>query len=269
MNLKVALAGLVIAATLPMGAAAQQRSPNEWQWQAEIYAWLPTIGGKTGFPAPTGGSDINVSVNNILDKLKFTFMGTLSAQKGEWGMFTDVVYLNLGDTKNEGRDVTIGGSLPAGVTAGATLDLKATIWTLAANYRMKGDPASTVDVFGGFRYLNLQQDLAWQFTGNVDSIPVLNRSGRQSAKLSNTDAIVGVKGRASFGDGNRWFVPWYLDVGTGQSDLTWQGIVGVGYKYGWGDVYAVWRYLDYKMASGKKIEDLDANGGAIGVAFRW
>jgi hypothetical protein len=43
----------------------------------------------------------------------------------------------------------------------------------------------------------------------------------------------------------------------------------VGYKFGWGDVFAAWRYIDYKMKSGKPIEDLNLNGGAIGVTFRW
>ena len=66
-----------------------------------------------------------------------------------------------------------------------------------------------------------------------------------------------------------WFVPWYLDVGTGQTDLTWQAIGGVGYRFGWGEVIAAWRYTDYKFKSGAPIEKLNFNGPAIGVAFHW
>ena len=34
-------------------------------------------------------------------------------------------------------------------------------------------------------------------------------------------------------------------------------------------VMAAWRYLDYNFKSGNKIESLNFNGPAIGVAFRW
>jgi hypothetical protein len=58
-------------------------------------------------------------------------------------------------------------------------------------------------------------------------------------------------------------------VGTGQSDLTWQAIGGLGYSFHWGDVIVAWRYLDYNMKSGSKIESINFNGPALGVAFRW
>ncbi len=44
---------------------------------------------------------------------------------------------------------------------------------------------------------------------------------------------------------------------------------GIGYKFGWGQVFGVWRYLDYNFKSSAKIEDVDFNGPAIGVAFNW
>ncbi len=39
-----------------------------------------------------------------------------------------------------------------------------------------------------------------------------------------------------FGAGHAWSVPYYLDVGTGDSDLTWQGLLGLAYSFGWGDL---------------------------------
>ena len=60
-----------------------------------------------------------------------------------------------------------------------------------------------------------------------------------------------------------------LDVGTGQSKLTWQGIVGVGYAFNWGSIVAAWRYLDYEFKSGSPVENLSFNGPAIGLIFRW
>jgi hypothetical protein len=46
-------------------------------------------------------------------------------------------------------------------------------------------------------------------------------------------------------------------------------MAGVGYGFGWGDVVASWRYVDYQMKSGSAIEELSFNGPAIAAAFRW
>jgi hypothetical protein len=64
-----------------------------------------------------------------------------------------------------------------------------------------------------------------------------------------------------------WFVPYYLDVGTGESRLTWQILGGIGYAFNWGDVTATWRYLDYNNKAGKPIQDLNMNGPQIAFVF--
>jgi hypothetical protein len=81
--------------------------------------------------------------------------------------------------------------------------------------------------------------------------------------------IFGVRGRLAFGAKKTWFVPYYLDLGFGESDLTWQGIAGMGYAFRWGEVVAVWRYLYYDLQSGQAIADMNFSGPALGVTFRW
>jgi hypothetical protein len=76
-------------------------------------------------------------------------------------------------------------------------------------------------------------------------------------------------GRARFGSELAWFVPYYVDIGTGNSKLTWQAIAGLGYSFGWGDVVTVWRYLDYDFDSGEAAQSLTFNGVAIGLSFRF
>jgi hypothetical protein len=234
-----------------------------------IYGYLPTIDGSTTFPAGTG-SDISVDANSIVNHLKFTFMGSLEAQKGRWGAFTDILYLNVGATKSGTRDLAIGGAqLPAGVTANASLDIKGTIWTLAGNYRILATPESSFDAFAGARLLSVKQKLGWDFSANIGPIVGPGQAGSSEATLDNWDGIVGAKGRFNFGPRREWFVPYYVDVGTGDSNLTWQGILGIGYAFSWGEIVTAWRYLDYDFKSGKTIESLSFNGPAIGVAFRW
>jgi hypothetical protein len=262
-------AATLFAATLASGTAAAQARPDDWQFRALIYAYLPTISGSTTFPAGAG-SNVNADSDKILDHLKFAFMGTLEAQKGRWGAFTDVMYLNVSGSKSGTRDLTIGGvELPAGVSSNASLDIKATVWTLAANYRLLAAPDAAYDVFAGARLVDVTEKLGWEFSANVGPVVGPGLTGSSQTKLDNWDAIVGLKGRFNFGQSREWFVPYYVDIGTGSSNLTWQAVAGIGYAFRWGEVVAAWRYLDYDFKSGAKIESLKLNGPAFGVAFRW
>jgi hypothetical protein len=280
MNLSRSLGGattvlcFAAAALLPTSAMAQSPQPGwesgKWQFAATVYLYLPSLGGKMAFPVETGGSSINVDADTLISNLKFAFMGTLDAHKGRWGAFTDVIYMDVGGSKSQTRDFSIGNiGVPAGTTADLSLDLKGWIWTLAGEYRMVSDPAWTVDLLAGARLFDLKPTLGWSINGNLGPIGLPGRSGSKEIDESVWDGIIGVKGRYAFGDNRKWFVPFYLDVGTGQSDLTWQGAAGLGYAFQWGEALAVWRYLDYNFKSGKAVEDMNFNGPMLGVTFRW
>jgi hypothetical protein len=265
---------LAVGALLPTLADAQttslDASPSGWRYSATIYAYLPTIGGKSSVPADSSGTPINIDASKILDSLKFTFMGNFDAHNGRWGVFTDVLYLDLGNDKQQSTDFTVGNvGLPVGATADLGLDLKGLIWTLAGQYRIMEEPAFTLDALGGARWLDLRTTTRWNITGNLGPITPPGRSGVHEGTVSLVDAIVGVKGRAALDAERRWSVPFYLDVGTGQSDFTWQAAAGVSYGFKWGDVSLLWRYLAYDMKSSEAITNLHFSGPMIGATFRW
>jgi hypothetical protein len=266
-TMSFALLSLGVALT-PSSATAQEIS-DEWQFAAAIYGWFPDIGGNTQFPLGGGGS-IGVDINTILDHLKMTGQGAFEIQKGHWGAFTDVVYLDVGDSKSQTRGLEIGGQpLPGSIQARAEFDLKSTIWTLAGSYRSLASPAATLDWLAGARLVSIDQDLEWEFTGAFGSITPPPRTGNRGASADQWDAIVGLKGRFGFGADHNWVMPFYFDVGAGDSDLTWQAMLGFGYAFGWGDLGVAWRYLDYDLKSDGAIQDLNFNGPAAGVTFRW
>jgi hypothetical protein len=126
----------------------------------------------------------------------------------------------------------------------------------------------TMDVLAGARMIDVTETLNYTLYGNVGGVNIPGRGRDIESSETNWDAIIGVKGRYSFGQNREWFVPYYLDVGAGQSDLTWQGAVGLGYAFKWGDVVAMYRYLDYNL-DGKVIKDLNAGGPLVGVTFRF
>ncbi len=262
---------LALASMLPLSSQAQ--SVDNWQWRGSIYGWFPSIGGKTNFPTPGLGSavgpTVNIDADTILDNLDFVFMGSLEAQKGRYGLWTDLIYLDLDGSKSGTRDAAISRlAIPVGVALNANLEIKSWLWTIAGTYSVVQTPEHSMQLLAGARLLDLETTLGYQFTGNIGALP-LAASGSSRVTESFWDGIVGVKGRLSFGDDRKWFVPYYLDVGTGQSDLTWQALVGVGYDFHWGAVTAAYRYLDYEFKTGQPVEDLNLSGPAIGVTFRW
>jgi hypothetical protein len=260
---------VALAAALVLPGPARAQSADAWQFGAVVYGWFPSVKGRTTFPQDSG-TDVSVDADTILENLKFVFMGTLEARRQRYGFFTDVIYMDIGDSKSGTRDLTIGGfPIPGTAEASARYDLKALVWTLAGSYRMVADPGATLDVFAGARMADVEQEFDWSITGDAGPIPLPARSGSARVSKTNWDGIVGMKGRMSFGHERRWFVPYYLDVGTGDSDLTWQGMGGLGYSFRWGDVVASWRYLDYDFKNSSKVQDLNFSGPQVGVVLRW
>jgi len=257
-----------LTAWLPASAAAQ--GVDGWQFDASLYLYLPSVGGETLFGQGGSGSEVRVDSSKLLDTLQKAFMGSLEARRGPWGVFTDFVYVDFGDAKSGTRDLTVGGvPLPADVSASVDFGLRGSAWTLAGVYRAVPDRTRAVDLFAGARLLDIKQTLSWQLSGNVGSIPTAGRGGDQQAEIRNWDAIVGVKGRLGLGAESKWFVPYYLDVGTGDSDLTWQAMAGIGYAFGGVEIVGTWRYLDYRMKSPKVVETLNFSGPAVAAVFHW
>jgi len=261
---------LVLAtAALAPATAAAQAPQDRWEFGLILYGYLPDLKGTTNFPTGAGPS-VNVDASKIISNLQFTFMGFLEARKGPWGAFTDFMYVDLDGSKSNTREFGLTGlNIPASVTANADLDVKALVWTLAGEYRVIAKPEYTMDVFAGARLLDLKQTLNLQLSSDIGPFVGPSRQVSSEVSFDNWDAIVGVKGRANFGPNREWFIPWYLDVGGGESKLTWQAIGGIGYHFSWGELLAAWRYLDYEFKSSQKVSSLSLNGPAIGVAFRW
>jgi len=261
-----ARAAIVLACLIP--AVSHAQSATDWKFDASLYAFLPTISGTSTFPPSGTSSRASVDIGWILDNLKMTFMGSFEARRGRWGLMADVAYLDVGNTKEQSEGLSLGqGSLPADVNAKVSFDLKGWISTLAGTYRLIGDSDYTADVVVGVRVLNLRPSLNWYLTGNVAGIPVQDRQGSRESDERNWDFIVGYKGRASISPDGKWFVPYYLDIGTGNSKFTWQGNLGIGYRFAWGAMVASWRYVDYNMKSDRAVDTFSFSGPLIGVGI--
>lgn len=259
--------GLLVA---PCADAQTAGSPaDRWQFSITPYLWLPNVDGTLNFSTPpgTGGSpSVSVGPNDYLENLDFVLMLAGEARKGNWAIFSDLIYLDFSDEEGAVRTVTgPGGAVQVPVNANTRTGLKGLVWELAASYSVFRSREVTFEVLGGVRYAGLEGKVTWQFAGGIGLLP---QSGSFSQKVNLWDGIVGVRGKVRFGESG-WFVPYYLDVGTGSSALTWQGLGGIGYAFKWGDVLLAYRHLYYDQNGDKFIQDMRFSGPALGATFRF
>ena len=257
-NLLALAAALVV---LPGGSALAQTgssgSQDKWQYTGAIYLWGADIGGTT-----IRGSEVEVGFSDLLDNLEMGFMGAFAARKNNWSFLTDVIYLDLGVDNTTDLSIPIGGNILP-VTTRTELDLKGWVVQLLGGYNLYSEGKSTLDLVAGARYLDLDMDLFLE----LQSLgPGQSRSISES--LTAWDGVVGLKGHASLGE--RWFLPYYLDVGAGQSKLTWQATAGIGFRAGRVvDLALVYRHLEWDLDSTRVIDDINFSGPTLGVIFRW
>lgn len=258
-----------VAQSTPGATAAQSTLSDQWKFRALVYFWGPSINTTANFP---GGNTAtaDISLSDLLRNLKMAGMGAFEVQKGQWGAFTDVVYMNVGASNATTKDGTIDGvPLPIGATLKTTMGLKALIWTLAGSYRVQSDSGQEMDLFAGARLLSLEPTLGYSFNVDVGPFTGPGRSGSRTVKANDWDAVFGAKGRLRSASNSAWFFPYYVDIGTGDSDLTWQASGGVGYSYSWGDVLLTYRYLDYRFKQGSPLDNMSTKGPLLGVAWNW
>jgi hypothetical protein len=261
----IAAAVLALTAVARAGAAESQ----DWQFALTPYVWLPTVEGTGDFDTPPDGGgqpEVEIGPVDYLEHLEMVLMLAGEARKGNWVLRADVVYVDFGDQRSSVKTVTgPGGVVEFPVNAGTKVSLDGFEWQGTVGYVVLSQPNWSLEVLGGFRYLDVAFELDWQFDGPLNLLP---QSGRFSQDVELWDAIVGTRGRFTFGNGT-WFVPFHLDVGTGSSDLTWQLFAGLGYSFSWGDVLLAHRQLDYDEKEGDLVQGLRFSGPAIGVSFRF
>ena len=85
------------------------------------------------------------------------------------------------------------------------------------------------------------------------------------------DGIVGVRGNAELS--KKWYFSYYLDVGTGDTKLSWEALAGLGYRAKKLDAVFGYRYLDWDFdrsdPGGELLDDLNVHGPFAGVKFRF
>jgi len=264
------LAALSLTTLFSSPAMAQENKGygDEWQHAFALYGWGVDIGGQLAFGnridvAAESSSDIDIGYKDLLGSIEFAFMGSYQARKGMWSIMTDVIYGNISGKKQLDLIPPIGGDI-INVTTDVKLDLKGLILHLGGGYNLYNRENTTADFIFGARYMEVSNDLVLDFDLGFQD---LNYRLPISASEDLLDAFIGFKGTIGLSD--RWLISYYGDVGTGDSDFSWQAEVGIAYRAShWADIALVYRHLEWDIG-GKVLDDISIRGPALGVVFRF
>ena len=261
--------------TLAMQSAVADDDADSWQFKLTPYIWLPTIGGQLNYDLPPSGGapQIDVGPTDWLELLNGVFLLHGEARKERFFVFADVVYLGLESDNDRVLSVAPGNGDRIPIDVSLNLDTKTDLdgftMTLAGGFNVHSDEASSTDLFAGARYFGMDTKTSWNLSADIE-LPgggeVLSRQGTIESDLESWDAIIGIKGHRRIGNG-KWSLPYYLDVGTGDSDLTWQAIAGASYAYNWGDLIISYRHFEYDGGPGGLMEEFSFSGPVIGGRF--
>ena len=234
---------LIASAAATSGAA---QTAESWEFEGRLYLWGAGIDGTTAT-----GQGFDVSFGDLVDALDFGFMAGLEARNGHWSVLGDLQYLNLSDDAN----AAFGPGIPVTVDA----DVDGLVFTGALGYDLARTESNRVTPFAGFRYLDL---------GATVNLAVGGGSARVTGDRTNFDGIVGLRGGTKLSD--RWWLSYYADIGTGDSDITWQ--VAGTFDYRLNDTWtfsAGYRHLAWEFDDPVVLRDVAFSGPIFGARMKF
>jgi len=252
------MAALVVLAAgfvAPGGAA----EAAEWEWTLAPYFW--GAGVKMDVEAndePVLNSD--VSFGDLLDKTDMAGMVHFEGRNGKWGFLFDALYMALSD------DFTTSPRppLPGGTDVDA--DLSMLILEGGGFWRLSGDTHG-FDLLFGVRVLQVDPEV------ELDIPAPFNAQTTLGDDQTFTDAFVG--GRYSHAFAKRWDFAIRGDVGTGDTDLTWNAIGTMGVQLGDSGKYSVrfgYRQMEMNFENDGDVKidtDITMSGPIAGFVFHW
>ena len=242
-------------------SAGQADLPNGWDFRVAPYLWFPTVDVSLNYRLPPvlGGrlpTNVSVGPGEVYSHFDIGAMVSADAQNGPFSLLTDFVGARFSATTSNVtiKSIDFFGRSPIPLSrdleTGTGTTLKMIIWTLAGGYTVMQQDWGNLDLIAGLRLLwvnsKTNYNLALQVAGPLGNGATFGGIGDVTAARTVVNGIVGFRGRIRLAD-TPLFVPYYFDIGTGGSQLTWQIASGLGYQFNsWGAVSATYRYLSFQ-----------------------
>jgi hypothetical protein len=255
----------LLALALPLSADAANRP---WRFEAALYGWFSDLDGDIAVRDNASGAYWVVRPETYFDGTTMLFGARFEASDGLFGGFLDLTYVGFDDT-GPVRFVTSSAVEP--IEGEGELEHTGGVATFAGTLSLTNHRRYPTQFLLGGRYIDTDTDFQWTIDDGVSLPPFLDYKGTADASYSAWDAIAGLRGRIYFSPKKNaaWFASYYADVGTGQSDLTWQAMLGAGLRFTNGHLALEWRYLRYDVPEDAFRENFSFTGPAFTAAFRF
>lgn len=244
---------LQVALVMVLGFPAFVAHAQPSQWTVTPYAWIAGFDGTVGTFGTGSGlvGRVDVDTSGLSDSIELGgAMLHVNWRSGRWTAFGDWTYANV--KADAPTPFTV-------LYSGVDVKVKGNVVQAYGGYELLGARDSHLDVFGGIRYYDLEAQLGLR-EGALPGV-LLTEDGNW------VDGVVGLRWDTRFA-GN-WEAFASADVGGGGSDVSWQLIGGVGYRFSWGSIVGGWRHLEIDYEKGNFKLDAALSGPFIGAAFRF
>jgi hypothetical protein len=215
-----------------------------------IYGWYAIVGGDVGVNG-FGPAEIPDSSGSILDVLDGFFMANASLRYGDWGIYGDLVWADLGQ-----------GNSSANGFLNAQSSLSALVGTAALTYTLIDTPDGHLDALAGARL--------WSVDVGLDLTGGLGVDVHEDGNLSWVDPLVGLRGRYMIS-------PSVFIDGTGAvggfgvgSKFMWDVAGSIGYNFN--DNFSAsigYRALGADYSNNGDVVDITAHGPMMALTARF
>jgi len=222
---------------------------DEWNFRVSPYLWGSAMEGDIRTLPPLPPTDVDMSFSDIWDHLDMALMGFAEARKGRFGVFADLVYM----------DLSTRGKTSGPLFSGANIDFTLGHLSLGGSYELTQSDDYELNVLAGAYFWDIDNKLKLK-TGLLPGQSV-------SDDEQWNDAFLGLKGKADINDD--WYVNgWGMAAVAGDSDSAWDVYGGVGYRYSDSmSIVGGYRHMGLDYHNGPFSYDVEFSGPAIGLTF--
>jgi hypothetical protein len=239
--------GAALVAGAPMGVACAAEGSG-WDWAIAPYLWAPTIGSSLNVDVPPANTSDTTQFSDIAGNLGFTVPLHLEGQGDDWGVFSDLLYLPLSNTRHNELFST-------------DTSLKAGIFELGGVWSPGERRHEGFEALAGLRYL-------WE-TLDTKILPV--DPDLQGSKVridkSFVDFLIGARYTARLSE--RWALTLRGDGSFGGTDGTYGASGMFEYDTSNGAWLFGYRYMKLKFSDSNASVDLKLYGPEVAYAFRF
>jgi len=214
---------------------------SEWRVRTALYGWAQSLEGDVtvrGITAP-----VDLKFKDIAEDLDMAAMGLIEVNHGRWGVLLDVNYADISD------------SVSGSSRRAPSIDFNQKQWLINGylTYNVLKNESTVFDVLGGARFNAIEVDLG-----------INDRDFSRDTCW--VDPVVGFRFQQTLT--SQFFFRAVGDIGGFDisSDLTWQGMVGFGWKFTENcNALLGYRAIDTDYSHKGFGYDICAHGPVIGV----